>query len=72
MQDVLAQLGLTIEIPEGDLISDAVLVMKVHRPDGDVYVATRTTDGTDWVTSRGLIAAAEDVESGGYANAKED
>lgn len=72
MSDVLDQLGLTLDIDEGDMISDAILVMKIHRPDGEVYVATRATEGTDWVTARGLVAAAEDVESGGYARTDTD
>lgn len=72
MSDVLTQLGLAIEVADGDLISDAVLVMKVHRPSGEVYVSTRSTDGTDWVTTRALVAVAADVNSGGYSDARED
>lgn len=72
MSDVLGQLGMKLDIDDGHLISDAVLIMKVHRPDGRLYVATRTTEGTDWVTARGLIAAADDNESTGYADAKDD
>lgn len=70
MSDVLDQLGLTLDIQDGDMVTDAVLVMKVHQADGQIVVACRQTEGTDWITARGLIAAAEDVESGGYADAK--
>ena len=43
----LTQLGLTLDVDENDMITDAILVMKIHRPDGEVYVATRATEGTD-------------------------
>jgi hypothetical protein len=72
MSDPLAQLGLTLDLEEGDIVSDAVLIMKVHKPDGTVIVSGRSTDGTDWVTRRGLIAAAEDIEREGYVDAKDD
>jgi len=72
MSDVLSQLGLTLDLDPEDMISDAVLIMKIHRPNGEVYVGCRQTEGTDWITARGLIAAAEDVESGGYAEAHDE
>lgn len=59
-------LGISLDLEDGDLVSDAVLIAKVHRSDGTVIVASKATEGTDWVTRRGLIAAAADVESGGY------
>ncbi|KAB2384745.1 hypothetical protein [Actinomadura montaniterrae] len=59
-------LGIALDLDEGDLISDAVLIAKIHKADGAVIVASKASDGTDWVTRRGLIAAAGDVESGGY------
>jgi hypothetical protein len=66
MSTVLDQLGLTLDIDEDDMVSDAVLVFKVHRDDGTVYVACRQTEGTDWVTARGLIAVAGDIGASGY------
>jgi hypothetical protein len=72
VSDVLDQLGLTLDIEDGEMISDAVLVMKVHRTNGEVYVATRCTEGTDWVTARGLVAVAEDIDSSGYHDAKDE
>lgn len=72
MSNVLDQLGLTLDVGSDEIITDAVLVMKVSRPDGKVYVATRATEGTDWVTIRGLVATAEDVGSGGYDDANSE
>ena len=59
-------LGITLDLDDGDLVSDAVLIAKVHKHDGTVVVASKASEGTDWVTRRGLVAAAADVESGGY------
>lgn len=62
--DPLTQLGLNLNLKDDELVSDAILIMKVHRTDGTVYVAQRVTEGTDWVTVRGLLDIAIDIESG--------
>jgi hypothetical protein len=62
----LDQLGIELDLDDQDLISDAVLIAKVHKPDGGVSVVLRTSAGTDWVTQRGLIAAANDIGADGY------
>ena len=67
-----AELGISLDLDDGDLISDAVLIAKVHKPDGTVVIASKATEGTDWVTRRGLVAAAADVESGGYTEREGD
>jgi hypothetical protein len=66
MSRTLDQLGIDLDLDEHDLVSDAVLIAKVHKPDGGVRVVMRASAGTDWVTQRGLIAVANDVDSGGY------
>lgn len=65
-------LGISLDLEDGDLVSDAVLIAKVHKPDGTVIVACKSSEGTDWVTRRGLVAAAADIESGGYAEHEVD
>jgi hypothetical protein len=62
----LDQLGIRLDLDEGDLVSDAVLIAKVHKQDGGVTVVLRTAHGTDWVTKRGLIAVANDIEGQDY------
>jgi cobalamin biosynthesis protein CbiD len=66
LSPTLAQIGIELDLDDGDLVSDAVLIAKVHKPDGGVRVIMRASEGTDWVTQRGLIAVANDVDSGGY------
>lgn len=34
--DVLGQLGLSLELEQGDIVTDAIVIMKVLKPDGDV------------------------------------
>ncbi|PZG20611.1 hypothetical protein [Nonomuraea aridisoli] len=68
MHRAIDQLGIELDLADDDLVSDAVLIAKVHKPDGGVSVVLRVSSGTDWVTQRALIAVANDVDSDGYDN----
>lgn len=57
---------------EGHLVASACVVLKMLDADGCVYVATAWSDGLDWITKRGMIEIARDVESREIADHPED
>ena len=60
--DVLAQLGIDLELEDGDLITDAVVLCKVSTSTGGTSLVSRTSTGMDWITYRGMISLANDAD----------
>lgn len=58
--DVLAQLGVDLDLDDGDLITDAVVLIKISREDGGTAFVSRTSNGMDFVTYAGMISVASD------------
>jgi hypothetical protein len=54
-------LGITLDVDEGCLVSDAVLLAKVIGPDGTSIVAISDNPSMDWLTQYALIKAAERI-----------
>jgi hypothetical protein len=53
--------GVTADLDEGDLVTDALVVLKVVQPGGVVGIILGVSDGMDWITQRGLLAGADDL-----------
>ena len=45
-------------VADGAVVDGAILIMRVRPKDGSAYVRQITTDGTDWITERGLLDVA--------------
>ena len=45
-------------VADGAFVDGAILIMRVRPKDGSAYVHQITTDGTDWITERGLLDVA--------------
>ncbi len=58
---ILDGLGLTIDLSDGDLVSDAVVIAKVVSGDGSVSVSLSSGESMSWLDQFGLIAAAHRV-----------
>lgn len=71
---VLADLGATLELDAGDMITDAVIVCRVARPaedsEGSSRVVMGCTAGTEWLDQFALIKAADNILS--FAAWRED
>lgn len=61
--DVLDLLGVSIH-DDGDGFTplDAIVIVKGVDEDGDVGIKVGWPQGQDWITRRGLLEAARDVE----------
>lgn len=63
---LLDSLGVTAELSDGDMPTDALVVLKVVTPEGRTAVTIATSEASDWVTQKGLLAAAAEISEGEY------
>lgn len=54
-------LGVTLDLEEGALVSDCILIAKVINPDGQPGIAISESDALDWITQYALVKAAERI-----------
>lgn len=59
--DILDGLGVTLDLDDGDLVSSAVVVLKVVPPDGSPVLRMVRDAGSDWVTEYALVGNAWDI-----------
>lgn len=67
-------LGITAESLSGDeLVSDAMVLMKVIQPDGSVTLLVAHSDGMSWIEKLGMLHVAVGIEQQrGYRDADDD
>ncbi|MGS2645848.1 hypothetical protein [Streptosporangium sp. G12] len=58
---ILDGLDIPLELNDGDLVSDALVIVKVLRPDGSVSLAITSSHSTSWLDRLGLITAANEI-----------
>lgn len=69
---LLDTLGVTADLDQGDLVTDAHIVLKVVKADGETTLIKATSEALDWVTSIGMLTAVLAIENGRYVNIAED
>ena len=57
--NLLDSLGVAYSPDEGELVSDALVIMKVVREDGSVGLRVAWSEGMSWVERLGMLHAAE-------------
>lgn len=58
---LLDSLGVTLDLGDGDIVPDAIVVAKVVEADGSVKVAIGSSEATTWLDELGLVTAASDI-----------
>lgn len=62
ISDILDGLGVNLELDGEDLVSAAVVILKVHPADGSTPVIRSIRDaGSDWITEYALVGNAWDA-----------
>lgn len=69
--DRLDGLGVTASIRDTDLVTDAVVVLKVLDESGGVRLSIAWSDGMSWIERLGMLHAAELIERPGPSDATE-
>lgn len=65
-------LGVRIDLDEGDLPTDAYVVLKVVKADGAVSLVNGRSESLDWITAIGMITAAQAVQNSCYTDSTDD
>ncbi|CAL9597287.1 hypothetical protein [Streptomyces sp. enrichment culture] len=63
---IIDALGARADLDEGDLPTDAFVILKIVKADGTVSLVHRRSESLDWTTALGMITAAHNIENGGY------
>ncbi|MGW9245738.1 hypothetical protein [Streptomyces badius] len=58
---LLDTLGVTADLDDGDLVTDALVILKILQPDGSIALSIAATDTRDWINQTGLLRAAIDI-----------
>lgn len=69
---LLDTLGVTADLEDGDLVTDAHVVLKVVKADGGTTLVKATSEALDWITSLGMLTAILAIENGHYVNIADD
>lgn len=62
--DVIDALGIKATLEEGELLSGALLLLKVIDKDGDTRLSLAGSEGLGWIERIGMLRTAELIESG--------
>ena len=60
----LAALGIDIDLADGDMVLDAVVLLRVANGDRPTGLVLETTPGMDWMMQIGMVEAARDILRG--------
>lgn len=60
--DLVDSLGITHSPDEGELVSDAIVLLKVTDPDGQLGLRFLRSDGLSWIEAIGILRVAEQTE----------
>lgn len=69
---LLDTLGVTAELDDGDLVTDALVILKILQPDGSIALSIGATDTRDWINQTGLLRAAIDISEGNIRRSDDD
>lgn len=69
---ILDGLGVTIDLSDGDLVSDAVVIAKVVDGDGNVTVSLSSSESMSWLDQFGLLSAAYRVTISSHFETRDD
>jgi len=66
LAEIIDGLGITGDIPDGSLVSGAIVVLTILDEDGDESLAIRWSQGLSWITRAGMLhhAIAEETKDG--------
>jgi hypothetical protein len=69
---IIDGLGCTANLEEGDLVADAVILLKVIEPDGTVRLSTCWSENISWIERSGMLRTAERQDLEGAYSHEED
>ena len=71
LREIAGLSDVDIELADGDIITDAVIVSAVSNVDDGLRLSIQTMTGTSWITAIGLLRAAEGIQLADIEDADE-
>uniref|UniRef100_UPI003D7249E0 hypothetical protein n=1 Tax=Streptomyces sp. bgisy153 TaxID=3413793 RepID=UPI003D7249E0 len=68
---LLDSLGTRAHLEDGDLPTDALVLLKVIKPDGSTALLKARSESLDWISTLGMLTAAQAIENTGYVEDEE-
>jgi hypothetical protein len=65
---LLDSLGTRAPLGDGDLPTDALVLLKVIKSNGDVALLKARSESLDWISGLGMLTAAQEIENNGYVD----
>lgn len=59
--NLMDQLGVTLPLDDGDIVTDVIITAKVSRPDGTVTVVTGSSEACSWYDQLALSNMGADI-----------
>lgn len=69
---LIDSLGTTADLADGDMATDAVVLLKVVKATGGVALIKAQSESLDWISSLGMLTAALEIENSGYSSVSDD
>lgn len=69
---LLDSLGVAADLDEGDMATDAHVILKVVKANGDVAIVKATSESLDWITALGMLTASQEIEAGSLVRSEDD
>ncbi|WP_327377998.1 hypothetical protein OG393_30975 [Streptomyces sp. NBC_01216] len=70
--DVIDGLGIEATVRDGELVSAALVLLKVIDTDGDTRLSLAYSDGLGWIERAGMLRIAETIENASNYQPPED
>lgn len=62
LRDIAGLADIDVDLDDGDIITDAVIVSAVSNVDSGLRLSIQILPGTSWITAIGLLVAAADIQ----------
>lgn len=59
---IVDNLGIAVSLEPDELVSDALVLVKIVDAEGGIRMSTSWSEGMDWITRLGLVTAAYGAE----------
>lgn len=69
---ILDGLGVTLDLDDGDLVANAIVLAKVVGSDGQVGLVISDDTTTTWLDQLALVTAAQDILRSGQFTERDD
>ena len=61
--DLIDSLGIEASVGPGELVSGAIVLLKVVQADGSTRLSMTSSDGLGWIERAGMLRVAEQLET---------